>query len=187
VRSIRRCLAAVLCTLVAGSALADSAVTSLALGSPTLPADCTSNANVTWSFTYTSPPTTEFFSITTPTGPIGGFQLPSTVGSTGSFTGVFNAPIAIPQPPNTLIGTYGSVGDLPPTVNTAEFFVLYNCTTRQVLYQCQGNAGKCPRAASVALGLISPAIPVDTPALVLATIVVLGGVGAWRLRRPPRG
>jgi hypothetical protein len=174
------------CALVPATAFADSAVSALSLGTATGPADCTNNASVTWSFTYTVPPTTDFFSITTPTGPIGGFQQPSTAGSSGSYTGPFNAPIAIPQTPNTLIGTYGSVGDYPQTVNTAEFFILYNCTTQQVLYSCRGNSGRCPRTAAQALAIISAPIPVDTPALVAAALVLLGGFGAYAARRRVR-
>ncbi len=169
--------------LAAGTALADSNVTSLSLGTTMGPADCTSNASVTWSFTYTTPPSTDAFSITTTAGPIGGFQQPSAVGSGGSYSGPFNAPIAIPQQPNTLIGTYGSVGDYPPTANTAEYFILYNCTTKQVLYQCLGNGGYCPRTATAALALVSAPIPVDTPILVATLVVVLGALGGFAARR----
>jgi len=183
VRSILRKVGVLLCALVSVPAWADSNVTSLAL-SPS--ADCTSNASVTWSFTYSVPPGTDFFSITTPTGPIGGFQQPSTISGGGSFSGTFNAPIAIAQQPNTLIGTYGSVGDFPASVNTAEYFILYNCTTKNVLYQCSGNAGKCPRTATAALAIITPSIPVDTPVLLAAMLATLGTLGALAARRRAR-
>jgi hypothetical protein len=179
VLSIRLWLGALVFALVPALACADSVVSSLALGTS---ADCTSNASVNWSFTYTVTPATDYFSITTATGPIGGFQQPSTVGSGGSFSGTFAAPISIAQQPNTLIGTYGSVGDFPATVNTAEYFILYNCTTKRVLYQCSGNAGKCPRTVTAALAIISPAIPVGTPALVVAMLAMVGALGAFALR-----
>jgi hypothetical protein len=176
-------LAAALCALVPGVAAADSNVTSLALAAS---ADCASNASVVWSFTYTTTPSTEYFSITTPTGPIGGFQQPSSISGGGTFSGTFNAPISIAQQPNTLIGTYGSIGDLPATSNTAEYFILYNCTTKRVLYQCSGNGAKCPRTATAALGLISPSIPVDTPTLVVATLLLVGTLGAFAAARRAR-
>ncbi len=181
--SFQRWLGVLLCALVPVSAFAESTVTSLSLGTSVRPADCTSNASVTWSFTYTVPPSTDYFSITTTSGPIGGFQQPSAVGGSGTYSGTFNAPIAIPQQPNTLIGTYGSVGDYPPTSNTAEYFILYNCTTKQVLYQCLGNGGYCPRTATAALALVSAPIPVDTPILVATLVVVLGALGGFAARR----
>ncbi len=53
------------------------------------------------------------------------------------------------QPPGTVIGSYAYVGETPPIASdTAEFFILYNCSTRQVLYQCFGPYGVCPQRAN---------------------------------------
>lgn len=184
VRSIRLWLGMMLCALAPGLAFADSAVTALALAPG---ADCTSNASVNWSFTYTMPPAREFASVTTlqggPLGTvIGALDQASTISGGSSFSGLFNSPISIPQQPNTLIGTYGGIGDSPPTVNTAEFFILYNCTTRQVLYVCRGNNGRCPRTAVQALAIISSPIPVNSPALIATMLVLVGSLGAFALR-----
>jgi hypothetical protein len=178
----------VLCALAPGPAFADSVVTALALAPG---ADCTSNASVNWTFTYTTPPPREFASVTAlqggPQGTvIGALDQASSISGGSSFSGLFNSPISIPQQPNTLIGTYGGIGEQPPTVNTAEFFILYNCTTRQVLYQCRGNNGRCPRTAVQALAIISAPIPVDSPVLLAATLVLLGGLGIFALRRRVR-
>jgi len=53
------------------------------------------------------------------------------------------------QPPGKVIGSYAYVGETPPNASdTAEFFILYNCSTRQVLYQCFGPYGLCPQRAN---------------------------------------
>ena len=67
--------------------------------------------------------------------------------------------------------------------NTAEFFVLYNCTTRQVLYRCTGNLGSCPTTAAQGLARISEPIPVTSPATLAALLLTLIGTGAFLLRR----
>lgn len=159
---------------------ADSAVTSVALAPS---ADCSSAANVNWSFTYSVNPAREFGTVTNLAGTvIGSFDQASTL-SGGSFTGTWTSFISIPQPPNSLIGSYGGAGDQPPTANTAEYFVLYNCTSKQVLYTCGGNSGRCPRTAAAALALISDPIPVGSTPLLVATLLSLAGGGALQLRR----
>ncbi len=53
------------------------------------------------------------------------------------------------QPPGTVIGSYAYVGETPSNASdTAEFFILYNCSTRQVLYECFGPYGVCPQRAN---------------------------------------
>jgi len=61
--------------------------------------------------------------------------------------------ISIPlQPDNTVIGSYAYVGETPPsTSDTAEFFMLYECTTREVILSCFGGYGTCPQTAADAL------------------------------------
>lgn len=176
-----RVLAAAAALLFAGAALADSVSGAVQLA-PT--ADCQASASVQWSFTYTQNPQREFGRITNLAGTvIGSYDQPSPL-TGGSFNGIWNQFINVPQPPQTLIGSYGGAGDNPPTAaNTAEFFVLYNCTTRQVLYRCSGNLGACPTTAAQGLARITEAIPAHSPATLAAMLLALLATGAFVLRR----
>lgn len=87
-----------------------------------------------------------------------------------------------PQPPNTLIGSYAYVGTTPPTAaTTAEFFVLYNCSTRQVVLSCFGPYGTCPQTAAQAKAEIP--IPTLGPQGLAVAALLLGASGLLALRR----
>lgn len=82
------------------------------------------------------------------------------------FSGTYvNYAIGIPaQPSGTLVGSYAYIGTTPPTAaTTGEFFVLYNCTTLEVLQSCFGPYGGCPQTAQEALASAPEAVSV--PAL----------------------
>ena len=177
-----RWLGTLVVALVPGAAAAQSVSGAVGLAAA---ADCQATANVTWSFTYTVTPTREFGRITNVTGTlIGSYDQPTNTITGGSFSGTWTQPITLPQPPNTLIGSYGGAGDTGLTVpNTAEFFVLYNCTTRQVIYRCTGNLGSCPTTAAQGLARISEPIPVTSPATLAALLLTLFGTGACLVRR----
>jgi hypothetical protein len=178
---LSRWLGALVAALVSGAAVGESVSGPVNLA---VAADCQTTANVTWSFTYTVNPTREFGRITNVGGTtIGSYDQASTL-TGGSFSGTWTQPITLPQPPNALIGSYGGAGDTALTVpNTAEFFVLYNCTTRQVLYRCSGNLGSCPTTAAQGLARISEPIPMTSPATLAALLVTLIGSGVFLLRR----
>lgn len=176
-----RLLAAALCTaLAAGPVLADSVAGPVDLA-PT--ANCNARADVAWSFTFTQNPQREFGRITNLAGTdLGSFNVASTL-SSGSYSGQWRQDIRLPQPDNTLIGSYGGAGDNPPSAaHTAEFFVLYNCTTRRVLYACSGNLGTCPQTAAQGLARISEPIPASSPAALAAMLLALAASGALALR-----
>jgi len=177
---LRRCLGALAVAFVSGS-LAAQSPPSVQLA-PT--ADCQTTANVQWSFTYTTNPVREFGSITNPSGTtIGSFERASPL-SGGSFSGLWQQPITFPQPSDTLIGSYGGAGDNPPTAaGTSEFFVLYNCTTKQVLYSCAGSYGACPTTALEGIAVIAEPVPATPPAVLAALLLVLSATGAFALRR----
>ncbi len=181
---LQRWLGALLVALVSGTAGADSVSGPVQLAPS---ANCQALADVLWSFTYTQNPAREFGTLTNLSGTvIGSYSRPSPL-TGGSFSGTWQQPITLPQPPNTVIGSYGGAGDNPPTAaHTAEFFVLYNCTTRQVLYACSGNLGACPTTASQGLNKISEAIPSASPAGLAALLLLLAGSGAIGLRRRAR-
>ena len=113
--------------------------------------------------------------------------------SLGTFSGTYSGFVIGPvladppwplQPPGTLIGSYAYVGTTPPTAaTTAEFFVLYNCSTRQVLLSCFGPYGTCPQNALQAQSAIpSPAL--GNPGLALAMLLLaVSGVLVLRRRR----
>jgi hypothetical protein len=87
-----------------------------------------------------------------------------------------------PQPPNTLIGSYAYVGTTPPTAaTTAEFFVLYDCSTRQVILSCFGPYGTCPQTAAQAK--IQIPIPALGPQGLALAALLLGASGLLALRR----
>ncbi len=104
----------------------------------------------------------------------------------GTFSGTFVdyqiQPLVPAQPPGTLIGSYAYVGTTPPSAaTTAEFFVFYNCSTRQVLLSCFGPYGTCPQTAAQAKATIPiPALSHEGLALAM---LLLAGSGVFALRR----
>jgi hypothetical protein len=179
---LSRWLGALVVALASGSAVAQSVSGPVALAPS---ADCQAAASVTWSFTYTVNPAREFGRVTNVAGTvIGGFvDTPSRL-SGGSFNGTWTQPITLPQlQPNTLIGSYGWAGDVVTAANTVEFFILYNCTTRQVIYHCSGNLGSCPTTAAQGLARISEPIPMISPGTLAVLLLTLIGTGAYLLRR----
>jgi hypothetical protein len=111
--------------------------------------------------------------------------------SLGNFSGTFAGfrigptGFLVAQPPNTLIGSYAYVGETPPGAsNTAEFFVYYNCTTRQVLYSCSGAYGSCPQTAQAAAAFTrSNSVPTFGPLALTLTVLILGAAGGLALSR----
>ena len=94
-----------------------------------------------------------------------------------NFNGTFNnfqIGLTATEPPNTRIASYAYVGSTPPSAaDTAEFFVYYNCTTRQILLSCFGPYGTCPRTAVQAEAALTAAIPtLSTGGLVITTLVL---------------
>jgi hypothetical protein len=102
----------------------------------------------------------------------------------GNFSGTFG-PFRIGltgskavQPDNTLIGSYAYVGETPPSAsNTAEFFVYYNCTAKQVLFSCFGAYGSCPQTAQSAAVLTTSSVPALGPLALALTTLILGAAG----------
>lgn len=93
---------------------------------------------------------------------------------TGTFMGYHIGPLADtpPSPTANFIGSYAYVGTTPPTAaTTAEFFVFYNCSTRQVLSSCYGPYGTCPQTADLALAAL-PIPTLDRTGLALAMLLL---------------
>lgn len=113
-----------------------------------------------------------------------------TFGPSSSANSDWNGPYAIPittaQPAGALIGSYAWVGTNPPTPATAiEFFVVYNCSTRVVLFRCFGAYGSCPTTVSAALATLPrPPIPASSAQMLAAAMVLIMLFGAFFLRRP---
>ena len=102
---------------------------------------------------------------------------------TGTFTG-FQIVFLAGQPANTLVGSYAYVGETPPAAaNTAEFFVYYNCTTRQVLLACFGAYGTCPQTAQQAAAALTLPIPALGKWTLPLTVLLVAGGGVLALRR----
>ena len=129
--------------------------------------------------------TLESWQATTQSGTIGtGSQPPPNLANfSGTYVG-FSIPLSPQQPPNTLIGAYAFVGTGPSDpVNTAEFFVYYSCTTRQVLLSCYGHYGTCPQTAQQAVVALAPHIPTLETWGLVATMLIVGVSGGLALRR----
>ena len=96
--------------------------------------------------------------------------------STGFFPQVFLSS----QPADSLIGSYAYVGETPPSAtNTAEFFILYKCATREIILTCFGPYGTCPQTArqAVQAALTTPIPTLGAAALALMSLLIatLGG------------
>lgn len=103
----------------------------------------------------------------------------------GTSTGFFPQVFLSSQPPDTLIGTYAYVGETPPNAaNTAEFFILYNCSTREIILSCFGPYGTCPQTARqvVQAALATPVPTLGAAALALISLL-LAGLGGRALSR----
>lgn len=116
-------------------------------------ADCSSNADLDITLT-TSGATREYGLVTNDSGQtLGEFEQATGLSNfSGTFVG-YGMPISAPQPVGTLIGSYAYVGETPPSAaDTAEFFVLYECTGSgvKVLSTCYGPYGQCPQTAKAA-------------------------------------
>lgn len=100
----------------------------------------------------------------------------------GTFVGYGIGPLNPAAPPGSLVGSYAYVGTTPPVAaTTAEFFVLYNCSTRQVVLSCYGAYGTCPQTAAQAYATL--AIPALSPAGLAAVALLLAATAAAALRR----
>src|SRR5215218_7077515 len=81
----------------------------------------------------------------------------------GTFVG-FQIVFSPAQGVDSQVASYAYVGATPPSANdTAEFFVFYKCSTREVLLSCYGPYGTCPQTAQQALALLAPTIPAQRP------------------------
>ena len=129
--------------------------------------------------------TSEGWQATTLAGAIGGGVQPTVnlANFSGTFVG-FSIPLSPQQPPNTLVGSYAYVGTGPADPgNTAEFFVYYSCTTRQVLLRCFGPYGTCPQSATQAQALLAPHVPALSAWALLLTGLLVATAGARAVRR----
>jgi hypothetical protein len=104
----------------------------------------------------------------------------------GTFVGYNFASPAWSVPPGTLVALYATIGVLPPTAaDTGEFFILYQCDTREVLLECFGDYGTCPQTAAEALagGPSLLEIPTLSPLGIALMVFVLASLGAFVLAR----
>src|SRR6185369_10658554 len=101
----------------------------------------------------------------------------------GTFTG-FQIVFSPAQASDSLVASYAYVGASPPSANdTAEFFVFYRCSTREVLLSCYGPYGTCPQTAQQAVAILAPKVPTQGPLALLLTAVLLAAAGGFALAR----
>ena len=101
----------------------------------------------------------------------------------GTFVG-FQIVFSPAQAAGSRVASYAYVGTTPPAAgDSAEFFVFYDCSTRQVLLSCYGPYGTCPQTAQQALALLLPKVPTQTPLALLLTTLLLAATGGFVLSR----
>jgi len=104
--------------------------------------------------------------------------------SSGTYNGFFPQVFSPSQPAGTRVGSYAYVGDTPPdAVNSAEFFVFYDCTSQQVLLSCFGPYGTCPQTAQQALAALAPKVPALGPVALALMALLVAAAGARSLSR----
>jgi hypothetical protein len=96
----------------------------------------------------------------------------------GTYSG-FQLPFSPSQPSGTQVASYAYIGETPPdAANTAEFFVFYQCATREVLLACYGPYGTCPQTAQQALAQLAPKVPTQGTVALVLTALLVAGIGA---------
>jgi hypothetical protein len=101
----------------------------------------------------------------------------------GTFVG-FQIVFSPAQAAGSRVASYAYVGATPPSAgDTAEFFVLYDCSTRQVLLSCYGPYGSCPQTAQQGLAALLPKVPAQGPLALLLTTALVGAAGCFALSR----
>jgi hypothetical protein len=101
----------------------------------------------------------------------------------GTFT-AFQIVFSPAQAADSLVGSYAYVGATPPSANdTAEFFVFYKCSTREVLLSCYGPYGTCPQTAQQAVAILAPKVPAQGPVALLSMMMLLAAAGGFVLSR----
>jgi hypothetical protein len=179
---IIRIFAAALATAAPGFALSSVTAGSVALGAS---AGC-SNGRIDITLATADGASREFWRATN----LAGTTLTQGEGPTGfgagNLSGYFPQVFSPGQPDGTLIGTYAYVGSTPPPgAGTAEFFVFYSCTTREVILACSGPYGTCPQTAQEAAAALAPRIPALGPLTLPLLATLVAAAGALALRRRP--
>jgi hypothetical protein len=148
------------------------------------PASSCSAASLDLTLT-TSGATREFYRATNASGTtLAQAENATSLGTTSGTFNDFHIPFTVAQPPNTLIGAYAYVGETPPNAsNTAEFFVYYNCSSREVRLSCVGPYGTCPQTAQQAELQSAQAIPAVDPRALPWMALIIGVAGLIALRR----
>jgi len=101
----------------------------------------------------------------------------------GTFVG-FQIVFSPAQATGSQVASYAYVGETPPSpTDTAEFFVFYKCSTREVLLSCYGPYGTCPQTAQQALAALAPRIPTQGPLALTLTALLIAAAGAFVLSR----
>jgi len=101
----------------------------------------------------------------------------------GTFTS-FQIVFSPAQAADSQVASYAYVGATPPSANdTAEFFVFYKCSTREVLLSCYGPYGTCPQTAQQAVAVLAPKVPTQGPLALVSTALLLAAAGGFALFR----
>jgi len=177
--SILRFFVAALCAMAPVLAQATATAQGVALNSA---AGCiTADLDLT---VTTAGATTELWQATTLSGQISGGSQVTTPANYAVLPVRIGIPLSPQPPPNTLIGSYVRIGDaLPSAATTAEFFVYYNCSTRQVLLACYGPYGSCPQTATQAAARFASQVPGLSGNALAVAVLLVAAAGALALSR----
>jgi hypothetical protein len=142
-----------------------------------------SNADLQVSWQNAGDPNWQFGSVTSQTGAsLGGFAVSGPRAGVNNYTGTYSQLQTVTQPPGSATGSYAFVanGSATPTpANAIEFSVIFNCTSKQILYSCSGAYGSCLKSAAG----FNTAIPAMRPELMIAMAAIMALLGALYLRR----
>ncbi len=156
-------------------------------------ADCTSNANLSVSWTGAGNHW-EYGVARDAAGAVIGTFGPD-ASANDAWNGTYLVPITTAQGPDSRIISYAWIGANTPTpATTIEFAVVYNCSTHAVLYSCSGPYGSCATTVTAALAVppgpapappVWPArqVPATSPEILLVLAVLLALIGGRSLRR----
>jgi hypothetical protein len=167
--------------LLGGFAVSAFAGTALSVGLAAS-ASC-SNADLQVSWINAGDPNWQFGIVTNQAGAtIGGFGPSGPRTGVNNYTGSYGQVQTVTQPPGTIVGSYAWVANgtsVPTSANAIEFSVIFNCSTKAVLYSCFGAYGSCKQTAA---GFIQATVPTMRPELLAAMALLLALIGAFYVR-----
>jgi hypothetical protein len=170
--------------LLSGFAVSAFAGTALSVG--LAPSASCSNADLQVSWLNAGDPNWQYGIVTSQTGAVlGGFGPSGPRTGVNNYTGSYGQVQTVTQPPGSITGSYAWVANgtsTPTPSNALEFSVVFNCSTKAILYSCYGAYGTCLKSAAG----FNASVPTLRPELLVAMAALLALLGAYFFRRRAR-